>query len=97
MCKNLDLVQAGFTSQLHTVELHKQVPTQNLQFSLSQVFVKQEQNNPAVAAQTAPYPSLLTELMLATPGLHHHQQRQQQCFWPLVLWKRVPLRDASLD
>ena len=37
--------------------------------SVSQFFVKLEQKNPAVAAWTAPCPSLLAELILATPGL----------------------------
>ena len=37
--------------------------------SVSQVFGKLEQKNPALAAWTAPCPSLLAELTLATPGL----------------------------
>ena len=36
---------------------------------MSQVIVELEQEKSAVAARTAPGPSLLAELMLATPGL----------------------------
>ena len=49
-------------SMFSTISLH------SIQ-SVSQVFVKLEQKNPAVAARTAPCPSLLAELTLATPGL----------------------------